>query len=154
MNESVPLSCLSYFTNSSTVTVTNWIKGWVGPTVTEGMDVNRKKHEMYVARDTEARSRNHFCSGKAMSITYFCVSLCVCGSTVAGVCMRACRLTYPTCKAPPYCHLLPLWLHLFSALFRERQNYRKGVAGRKICILIFSITFIWNISHSKKNLAI
>ena len=25
---------------------------------------------MYVERQTEARSRNHFCSGKAISITY------------------------------------------------------------------------------------
>ena len=32
---------------------------------------------MYVWRNTEARSSNHCCSGKAMSITY-CVCVCVC----------------------------------------------------------------------------
>ena len=35
---------------------------------------------MYVQRNTEARSRNQFCCGKAIviSITYFYVSVCVC----------------------------------------------------------------------------
>jgi hypothetical protein len=49
---------------------------------------------MYVQRDTEARSRNHFCRGKAISITYFfvtarrlvfaCARVCVCGSRRRG----------------------------------------------------------------------
>jgi hypothetical protein len=39
---------------------------------------------MYVWRNIEARSRNHCCNGKAISITY-----CVC----------VCSLSYPACKA-------------------------------------------------------
>jgi hypothetical protein len=31
------------------------------------------RHAMYVKRNIEARSRNHCCSGKAKSITYWCV---------------------------------------------------------------------------------
>ena len=44
------------------------------------------RQEMYSQRNTEARSCNHCCSGKAPSITY---SECVC----------VCGLRYPACSA-------------------------------------------------------
>jgi hypothetical protein len=34
----------------------------------------------------------------------------------------------------------------------EWHDFRKNVTEHKICGLIFSVTFIWNVSHSKKNL--
>jgi hypothetical protein len=45
--------------------------------------------------------------------------------------------------APPY----------FSALFNKRQILEEKITQPKMCILIFSTTFVYNISHSKKNLA-
>ena len=57
--------------------------------------------------------------------------------------MRRLLLSFVTSLAPPY----------FSTLFHKRHNFRNKVAENKTCILIFSTTFIWNISHSKKNLA-
>ena len=41
--------------------------------------------------------------GTQLSTTYFCG----CG----GVYLRACSLTKPACKKPPYCYLQRLWLH-------------------------------------------
>ena len=76
---------------------------------------------MCVQHNRKARSRNHCCRGKAINITYFCVRawvsararVCGCRCTGAEVCLRACGLTNPGCNAPPYCHLWPLWLHVF-----------------------------------------
>ena len=52
-------------------------------------------------------------------------------------------LVFAVSLAPPY----------FSTLSHKRNDFRKKVNGREMCILIFSTTFICNISHSKKNSA-
>jgi hypothetical protein len=39
-----------------------------------------------------------------------------------------------------YCHLCPVW-----------PTFGKKVIEHIMCVLIFSTTFVWNISHSKKN---
>ena len=41
----------------------------------------------------------------------------------------------------------------FSTLFHKRCDFRKNVIEYKMCVFIFSTTFVQNISHSKKNLA-
>jgi hypothetical protein len=41
----------------------------------------------------------------------------------------------------------------FSTLSHKRHDSRKNVTERKMCISIFSTTFVQNISHSKNNLA-
>jgi hypothetical protein len=41
----------------------------------------------------------------------------------------------------------------FSTLSHKRQDFRKKFVEHKICVLIFSTAFVWNTSHSKKNLA-
>jgi len=90
-------------------------------------------------RNTEARSRNHGCLTNAISITY---SKCV---SVALVSQHATRLrriiSSVACPALPH----------FSTLSHERHAFRKEVTEHKMCVLIFSKTFVRNISHSRKN---
>ena len=42
---------------------------------------------------------------------------------------------------------------LFFRIISERAQLKKKVAECKMCVLIFSTTFVWNISHSKKKWA-
>ena len=45
-------------------------------------------------------------------------------------------------------------LQYFPTLTHKRHNFRKKkVAEHKTCVLIFSSTFVWNISHCEKNWA-
>ena len=68
--------------------------------------------------------------------------------------MCVCSLRYPACNAhAPYCHVWPAQLynifpHYFinDTIFDNRIEYR-------ICVLIFSTTFVLTISHYKNNSA-
>jgi len=52
------------------------------------------------------------------------------------------------------CHLWSARLYkVFSTLSHKRHDFREKVTEHKMCFLIFSTTFVWNISHSKKNWA-
>jgi hypothetical protein len=96
----------------------------------------------YVQRNIEARSRNHCCRAKAISITYFeCVSVAL----VIQHAKRKRRIILPSvaCPAEPY----------FSTLSHKRYDFWEKVIEHKMRVLIFSRTFVWNISHSKKNSA-
>jgi hypothetical protein len=43
-------------------------------------------------------------------------------------------------------------LQYFSTLFHKCNDFeKKKVIADKMCVLIFSTNFVWNISHSKKN---
>jgi len=69
-----------------------------------------------------------------------------------------CSLKYPARhKRGPYWICYPLWAeglyNIFSTLSHKRHNNRKKVIGQKTCILIFSTTFVWNISHYKESWA-
>jgi hypothetical protein len=91
---------------------------------------------------SQARSRNHCCRGKAISITYFeCVSVAVVIQHAKR--MRRIILSSVACLAVPY----------FSTLSHKRYDFRKKVIGHKMCVLILCTTFVWNISHCTKNSA-
>ena len=95
----------------------------------------------------EARSFNCCCSGKAISIRY---SECVSVALVIRHAKHMCRIILPSvaCPAVPY----------FSTLSHERHDFRVGVGGWNLlnmnCVFfIFHTTFVWDISHPKKNWA-
>ena len=79
----------------------------------------------------------------------YCVSECVCLALVIlhAKRMRLVILSSVTCLAAPD----------FFTLSHKRYNLWMGgwggIIDHKICVVIFSTTFVWNISHSKKNSA-
>jgi hypothetical protein len=65
--------------------------------------------------------------------------------------MCVCRLGYPACNAhAPYCHLWPIRLYYIFFTSQKWLDFRKEVTEHKMCDFIFSTTFVWKISHSKK----
>jgi hypothetical protein len=69
-----------------------------------------------------------------------------------GACLRACSLTNSAQRAAimsPAASLAPLH---FLTLSHKRHGFRKQVTKHKMCVLTFSTTCIWNISHPNKNL--
>jgi hypothetical protein len=90
----------------------------------------------------EARSCNHFCRVKAINFKYSeCVFVALAIQHAKR--MRRILLSCVTCSAVPY----------FSTLSHKSHDFRNKVIEHKICVLICSTTFIWKISHSKKNSA-
>jgi hypothetical protein len=79
---------------------------------------------------------------------YIFVCVCVCArALVALLIQHATRMRHIVTLfvaplAPPH----------FSKLFHKRHGFREKDIEYKMCLFIFSITFVWNISHSK-NLA-
>ena len=107
--------------------------------------VERRSIEFAVCykRNIEARSRNHFCRGKARSTTYSeCVSVALVNQHAKS--MHRSILSSVACLALPY----------FSHyLINGTILVKKKVIEHKMCVLIFSTTFVWNIFHSKKSSA-
>ena len=93
--------------------------------------------------NTEVRSHNHYCSGKAIStITHSeCVSITL--VTQHAKCMHHIIMSSVTC--------LVQWN--FPTLSHKWHNFQKKVTEHKICALISSTTSVWNISHSENNSA-
>ena len=86
-----------------------------------------------------------------------CVCVCVCGGgrfpgAKADACTCAC-VALLTQRATPMRHIVtsfvaPLAEPYFSILSHKRRDFRKKVIEYKMCVLIFSTTFIRNVSHS------
>ena len=92
--------------------------------------------------NTAAHSRNRYRCGKAISITYSeyeFVALVIQNAK----CMSPIILSSVVCPA----------LKTFSTLSHKRHDFRKKSVENKMCILIFSITFVRKISYSKMNSA-
>ena len=97
---------------------------------------------MHVQRNIEARSFNHFCSGKAIRITYFeCVCVCVCVNSIS----------YPACNAhAPCCRQYPAPLYnIFPHYLTNSTIFEETVIEHKMCVFVFCTTSVWNISRSK-----
>jgi hypothetical protein len=91
-------------------------------------------------RQCTVRTSKRCCSGKAIRITYKyseCVYLYPFVPSIQG----AWTMSSVTCLPP----------HL-STISHKRHNFRNFIE-HKICISIFSTTFVWNIFHSKRNWA-
>jgi hypothetical protein len=92
-------------------------------------------------RNTETRSPNHCCRGKALNITN---SECVFAVLVIRhvIRMHLIILLSAACPSIPY----------FSTLSPKRHYFRKNVIEHKMCI-DFPYNFCPNIYNSKKNVA-
>jgi len=66
-----------------------------------------------------------------------------------------CSPMYPACNAyAPYCHLWPAPLYnIFPHYLINGTIFGKKFTEHKMCVLIFSTTFVWSIAHSKKKWA-
>jgi hypothetical protein len=69
---------------------------------------------------------------------------CGCGSTSAGLCLRACSLIYPAChKQSPYCLRL-LWLHgIFRHYLINGTNFEKKKLLNIKCVFWFSLQLLF-----------
>ena len=102
---------------------------------------------MYVQRNNEARLRNHYCSGKAISITY----LCVCVRARARACVwehghwRACERVALLIQHATLHHIVICGFSSFTIFFdiiSYMAQFSEKVTGHKMCILIFCTIFI------------
>jgi len=91
-----------------------------------------------------------------VTLRHICVTIVAVESNkyyIFWVCV--CSLSYPRYKVHVlYCYLWPVWLYIiFPHYLINGTILEKKVIDYQMYILIFSTTFIWNISHSHKNWA-
>jgi len=103
--------------------------------------MTRQAVQVRVCCITEARSCNHCCSGKEISITYSeCVFVALFIQHV--MCVPLVVLSYLVCLVLP---------HFFPHYFIKGIIFLGGDLEYKMCVLIFSTHFVPNISNPKKN---
>jgi len=86
---------------------------------------------MSVERNIEARSGNHFCCGKAISITY-CEYV-----SLALVFQRTKRMRLIILSSVPR-----LATPCFPTFYHKRNDFWKNVTQRKMYLMIFSTNFV------------
>jgi hypothetical protein len=105
---------------------------------TGSVRINKQDRQCTHKRNIEARLRNNCCRGKPINITHSeCLSVALVSQH--GINMRPGILSV-VCLVLPY----------FSTL-SYKERFLKNVTKHKMCVLIFFITSVRNILHSKKN---
>jgi hypothetical protein len=147
-----PSTQLKFFWKPRSIT---WLTVWFAisrydPAIWKILRKWRTSEAMHVWRNTETRSRNHWCSGKAISITDF--SVCVCVDALARVCAcarLALLIKYDTRRRDIVCGL---WHHRILRHYVTNGTIfeKKKVIEHKTCVLVWCTIFVWNISHVKK----
>jgi hypothetical protein len=91
-----------------------------------------------VKRNSETHTFNLCCPRETVSIMYpWCVFVALPLQHV----MHIRHIAF--CRLPR--------LQYFPTLCHKHHNFCKKVTETKMCVVIFCTTFVWNISHSKKN---
>ena len=101
------------------------------------MASKRRDRQWMYKCNNEARSRNHCCYGRGISIAQFWVFVCVALVIRHAELMRGIISSSVAYPALPY----------FSTLSHKQHD------SREKRVLTFSVTSAWNISHSKKNVS-
>jgi hypothetical protein len=97
---------------------------------------------LHVSRNNETRSCNHCCFVNAIIVTY---SECVFVSLFPQSAKRMRRIILSSVASQAVSY--------FSTSYHKYHDVRKKVIAHKMCVLIFSTTFVWDISHFKRNWA-
>jgi hypothetical protein len=100
------------------------------------MILDLTRQAIYVQRNIRARSCNHCYSGKAISITY-----CEFMSIALGILREMCMLHTVIRRLSGS----TVFFHIISE--KARFSKKKKMFLYIKCVLIFSTTFLWNISH-------
>jgi hypothetical protein len=103
---------------------------------------NTTRQAKYVSLKNQERSHNYCCRGKWRTITY---SECV---PVALIIQHAMRILL-IILSPVIC----LALAYFFTISHKRHYFPEKVIEHEMWILIYFTTFVWNVFHSKQNLA-
>ena len=106
--------------------------------------------------------RKHSCSWKKEVLhTYACAFVlvrvharaccCVCTGEGGG-CAHVVLVSMQQTCAILWCNLCPLWLHhIFRHCLKKGYDFSGKNSEHKMCVLVFSTSFMWNIFHSAKN---
>ena len=118
--------------------------------------------ERIIRPDASLRNFSRFVSpqyilwNRREAIIYEGLSIMSCSCVRACVCVLALGIRHAKhiiyWQLYPRPRPVPLY-NMFSTLSHKLQDFRKNVTEHKMCVLIFSTPFVWNISHSKKNWA-
>jgi hypothetical protein len=98
----------------------------------------KQERQCTYKRNIEARSHNNCGRRKLISITY---SECVPVALVIQHAKRVHHTILSSVACPD--------VRYFFTLFHKRHVFRKKVIEHKMCVLTFSTTFVWKLSHSK-----